>query len=105
MITLTKKLKQISLRATPCADGQSLGNQSDIRVFDVQHIKGLEFEAVFFVGVDGLAEANPRLFERFLYVGATRAATYLGMVCHEKLPARLESIRPVGSHALVVIVG
>ena len=50
---------------------------------------------MFFVGVDGLAEANPELFERFLYVGATRAATYLGMVCHEKLPARLESIRPL----------
>ncbi|WP_192552853.1 ATP-binding domain-containing protein [Pseudomonas sp. IzPS59] len=97
--TLTKKLEQISLRATPCADGQSLGNQSDIRVFDVQHIKGLEFEAVFFVGVDGLAEANPRLFERFLYVGATRAATYLGMVCHGELPARLENIRPfVATH-------
>jgi len=97
--TLTKKLEQISLRATPCADGQSLGNQSDIRIFDVQHIKGLEFEAVFFVGVDGLAEANPGLFERFLYVGATRAATYLGMVCHGELPARLENIRPfVATH-------
>ncbi|MBA1245817.1 ATP-binding domain-containing protein [Pseudomonas japonica] len=92
---LTKKLEGISLRATPCADGQSLGNQSDIRVFDVQHIKGLEFEAVFFVGIDDLAEANPALFERFLYVGATRAATYLGMVCHEKLPSSLENIRPL----------
>ncbi|MGF7116689.1 hypothetical protein QF017_006217 [Pseudomonas laurylsulfatiphila] len=92
---LTEKLERISLRATPCADGQSLGNESDIRVFDVQHIKGLEFEAVFFVGVDDLAESNPALFERFLYVGATRAATYLGMVCHKRLPASLDNLRPL----------
>lgn len=92
---LTEKLERISLRATPCADGQSLGNESDIRVFDVQHIKGLEFEAVFFVGVDDLAEGNPALFERFLYVGATRAATYLGMVCHKRLPTSLDNLRPL----------
>lgn len=91
---LTKKLESRSLLAVPCVDGQSLGNQSDIRVFDVQHIKGLEFEAVFFIGLDELVEAKPTLFERFLYVGATRAATYLGMVCHKKLPPALENLRP-----------
>lgn len=91
---LTKKLESRSLLAAPCVDGQSLGNQSDIRVFDVQHIKGLEFEAVFFIGLDELVEAKPTLFERFLYVGATRAATYLGMVCHQKLPHSLENLRP-----------
>ncbi|MBA6098501.1 ATP-binding domain-containing protein [Pseudomonas juntendi] len=91
---LTKKLESRSLIAAPCVDGQSLGNQSDIRVFDVQHIKGLEFEAVFFIGLDELVEAKPTLFERFLYVGATRAATYLGMVCHKKLPGTLEKLRP-----------
>jgi hypothetical protein len=48
-------------------------------VFDVQHIKGLEFEAVFFVGVDQLAQRYPDLFEKYLYVGATRAAMFLGM--------------------------
>ncbi|OKO46764.1 ATP-binding domain-containing protein [Pseudomonas sp. BTN1] len=91
---LTKKLGSRSLLAVPCVDGQSLGSQSDIRVFDVQHIKGLEFEAVFFIGLDELVEAKPTLFERFLYVGATRAATYLGMVCHQELPSALSNLRP-----------
>jgi DNA polymerase III delta prime subunit len=91
---LTDKLESRSLRATPCVDGQSLGNESDIRVFDVQHIKGLEFEAVFFIGLDELVRAKPALFERFLYVGATRAATYLGLVCHQELPPALVSLRP-----------
>jgi hypothetical protein len=48
-------------------------------LFDVQHIKGLEFEAVFFVGLDRLAQRYPDLFEKYLYVGATRAAMFLGM--------------------------
>ena len=41
-----------NIRAVPCRDGQSIGKENDVRVFDIQHIKGLEFEAVFFVGVD-----------------------------------------------------
>ncbi|KJK08145.1 ATP-binding domain-containing protein [Pseudomonas tussilaginis] len=63
-------------------------------MIDVQHIKGLEFEAVFFIGLDDLVEAKPTLFERFLYVGATRAATYLGMICHQELPPALSNLRP-----------
>lgn len=63
------------------------------RVFDIQHIKGLEFEAVFFVGIDGLAQRIPDLFQRFFYVGGTRAATYLGLTCGGVLRARLEPVR------------
>ena len=42
-------------------------------------LRGLEFEAVFFVGLDRLAQRYPDLFEKYLYVGATRAAMFLGM--------------------------
>ncbi len=59
----------------------------------MKHIKGLEFEAVFFVGIDELAEREPELFDKFLYVGATRAATYLGLTsASENVPVRMESI-------------
>lgn len=68
-----------NIRAVPCSRGQLAGQDNDVRVFDVQHIKGLEFEAVFFVGLDRLAQRYPDLFERYLYVGATRAAMFLGM--------------------------
>jgi DNA helicase IV len=90
---LTVHLEQINLRAMPCSEGQTLGEDSDIRVFDVQHIKGLEFEAVFFVNIDQLAELKPDIFDKFLYVGATRAATYLGVSSSEKIPDSLESLR------------
>jgi hypothetical protein len=76
-----------------CKDGRVVGDNLEVRVFDVRHIKGLEFEAVFFVGIDGLAERLPDLFDRFFYVGASRAATYLGITCDEILPSSLERVR------------
>jgi UvrD-like helicase C-terminal domain len=77
-----------------CKEGKVVGDEREVRVFDVQHIKGLEFEAVFFVSVDRLAEGIPDLFPRFVYVGVTRAATYLGVTCEGALPPRLELLRP-----------
>ena len=64
-----------------------------IRVFNVQHIKGLEFEAVFFIGIDRLAQNYPDLFGNYLYVGATRAATYLGVTCEQELPANMIELK------------
>lgn len=76
-----------------CKDGRVVGDSLEVRVFDVRHIKGLEFEAVFFVGIDGLEESEPELFDRFFYVGVSRAATYLGVTCKNLLPSKLERVR------------
>jgi len=85
---LNAALEEHNLRAVACTDGRIMGLSNEVRVFDVQHIKGLEFEAVFFLGIDQLAERD-ELFDRFLYVGATRAATYLGITCDGDLPPRI----------------
>ena len=90
---LDEALIDHNIRVIPCPDGKVRGRESSVRVFNVQHIKGLEFEAVFFVGVDTLAENQPGLFDKYLYVGATRAATYLGMTCEQSLPARIAALR------------
>jgi hypothetical protein len=90
---LGEALIEHNIRVIPCPDGQVRGRESAVRVFNVQHIKGLEFEAVFFVGIDTLAENQPGLFDKYLYVGATRAATYLGMTCEQSLPAGIEALR------------
>ena len=82
-----------NIRIVGCKEGRVVGYASEVRVFDIQHIKGLEFEAVFFVGIDILARRIPDLFQRFFYVGATRAATYLGVTCEGALPERLEAVR------------
>jgi len=92
---LNSALAEVNIRAVPYLNGQAIGQENDVRVFDIQHIKGLEFEAVFFVGVDRLAERHPELFDKYLYVGTTRAATYLGVTCEGKLPEALDALRPL----------
>lgn len=86
-------LAESNIAIVGCRDGRDVGDSQEVRVFDVRHIKGLEFEAVFFVGIDGLAERLPDLFDRFFYVGVSRAATYLGVTCDAALPAGLEPVR------------
>lgn len=91
---LNEALEDDNIRVVACPKGQVMGNDNDVRVFDIQHIKGLEFEAVFFVGVDQLAQMHPALFGKYLYVGATRAATYLGITCEQQLPEAMNALRP-----------
>ena len=90
---LGDKLVDQNLNVVACNEGQFVGNDRDVRVFDIQHIKGLEFEAVFFIGVDELIENHPDLYSKYIYVGATRAATYLGLTCNAKLPSQLQPLR------------
>ena len=69
-----------------CHEGQTVGDGRAIRVFDIKHIKGLEFEAAFFVSLDRLALLYSDLIGNYLYVGATRAAQFLGVTCEKELP-------------------
>ena len=90
---LNEYLSDYNLKAVACYDGKILGQDRDVRVINARHIKGLEFEAVFFVSVDKLAREKPELFDKYLYVGATRAATYLGLTCSGgELPDKIQSL-------------
>jgi DNA helicase IV len=90
---LDRILSAHNIRVVACPTGQVVGQDNDVRVFDVQHIKGLEFEAVFFVSIDKLAAHHPQLFDKYLYVGATRAATYLGLTCSTPgLPEKITTL-------------
>ncbi len=90
---LNAALAEHNIQVIACREGQAVGQESNVRVFDIQHIKGLEFEAVFFVGIDQLAPLHPDMFDKYLYVGTTRAANYLGVTCEGALPAAIESLR------------
>ena len=90
---LNDALVEHNIQVIACHEGQAVGQDSNVRVFELQHIKGLEFEAVFFVGIDQLAKQHPDLFDKYLYVGITRAATYLGVTCNNTLPESIESLR------------
>jgi DNA helicase IV len=92
---LGQRLEHFNINAVACLKGLVKGQETDVRIFDVQHIKGLEFEAVFFMNVDRLANEQPALFDRFIYVGATRAATFLGLAAAgPELPGVLDQLRP-----------
>lgn len=74
-----------------CHEGQARGSEKAVRVFDIKHIKGLEFEAAFFVALDRLESLYPDLLGNYLYVGATRAATFLGVSYEDVLPKPVET--------------
>lgn len=44
---LNAALAEHNIQVIACREGQAVGQESNVRVFDIQHIKGLEFEAVF----------------------------------------------------------
>lgn len=90
---LNASLAEHNIQVIACREGQAVGQESNVRVFDIQHIKGLEFEAVFFIGIDQLAALHPALFDKYLYVGTTRATTYLGVTCEGALPFAIEGLR------------
>ena len=91
---LKRHLEDINLTAEACRDGQVLGNDRSVRVFDIKHIKGLEFEAAFFVGLDATMRRLPDLYPKYLYVGATRACTYVGVTFDGKRPEALDPLAP-----------
>jgi superfamily I DNA/RNA helicase len=96
---LNVALAEHNIQVIACREGQAVGQESNVRVFDIQHIKGLEFEAVFFISIDQLATLHPVLFDKYLYVGTTRAATYLGVTCEGALPPAIEGLRSLfGQH-------
>lgn len=94
---LATRLANRNIAVEACPDGKVRGRDGTVRVFNVQHIKGLEFEAVFFVNIDELAHQLPDLFDKYLYVGATRAATYLGLTCAGELPSAMSELESIFS--------
>ena len=92
--SLSLALEDQNIRVIACSNGKVKGSDGSVRVFNVEHIKGLEFEAVFFLELDKLLERHPDLFHKYLYVGATRAATYFGVTSAGRLPQELDRLRP-----------
>jgi len=99
VLTITNSLNEVmmekNIQVKGYSNGQGIGQDGDIRVFNIKHIKGLEFEAVFFINIDTLAKEKPLLFDKYLYVGVTRATTYLGISCEKLLPNQIEHTRNI----------
>jgi hypothetical protein len=92
---LQPRLSESGIELEESSDGKKIGDSSRVRIFPVEAIKGLEFEAVFYVSIDRMAELHAELIDKFLYVGLSRARSFLGITVEDRLP---ESIRKVEKH-------
>ena len=59
-----------------CSDN-TLEGEKTIRIFPIDQVKGMEFEAVFFYDIDDIEETS--LINKYLYVGLSRASMYLAV--------------------------
>lgn len=84
----------LDVQAVFC-DGANAGEGHQIRVFDLEHVKGLEFEAAFVVNLDEMERREDwsATFQELLYVAATRAATFFGVTYSESEPTCLTPVR------------
>lgn len=89
---LEAKLDGCAIPVENCKGGGYTGNSNAVRVFNVKHIKGLEFASVFFVNINELAITYPTLVEKYLYVGLTRAVMYSAVIYEGAFPKELAVI-------------
>jgi DNA helicase IV len=90
---LNAALQEFNIKVEACVNGKNLGTKSTVRVFCVDHIKGLEFEGVFFVNIDKLEKIKENSFKNFLYVGASRAAKFFGVTTEgTDIPQQLSGV-------------
>lgn len=86
-----EELADVEINVKACKNGEILGTNNTVRVFDINHIKGLEFEAVFFYDLDNLLSSNVDndLLLKNLYVGLSRAAFYTAVTLSNDWPAEI----------------
>ena len=60
------------------SEGNVLASGNQIRVYPVDVVKGMEFDVVFFHNIDN-AKVSDDLIKRYIYVGVSRAAFFLGI--------------------------
>ena len=75
-----------------CHGGRVLGEGASVRIFNVEHIKGIEFEAAFFHDMGAIESRFPKLASKLLYVGLSRASLYLGVTAIGNVPQVLDPL-------------
>lgn len=80
------RLADVGIKVLACNNGQVLGDSNTVRVFSIEYIKGLEFEAVFYHNIHDLfLLKDTEMMMKNLYVGLSRASFYLGVTANPGL--------------------
>ena len=90
---INEPLMDESIEVEKCRDGKVLGTSAKVRIFSVEHIKGLEFGAVFLVNADEIGLAHQGLIDKYLYVALTRATAFLGLTYKNSFPPELAVVQ------------
>ena len=66
-------------------DGTNENNtpESHICVYPIDQVKGMEFDVVFFHNIDN-SSTDTEILKRYIYVGVSRAAFFLGITLNEQ---------------------
>jgi len=88
-----EKLETNFIETVACPEGRILDDGQKVRVFSIEFIKGLEFEAVFFIDIDRLDNTDQDLTLKYIYVGVSRANIFLGLTINNEFPEKLVCIK------------
>jgi hypothetical protein len=84
-------LADIGIEVKGVTKDGALVDKTQVNIYNIETIKGLEFEAVFFIDIDKIENSNPEMILKYMYVGISRAAYYLFISFESELPKGLES--------------
>lgn len=84
---LINKLKSNNLRqylngikVEDCTDCRIAEGTNNVRIFNIEKVKGMEFEAAIFYNIDCTMDGGEELLRKYIYVGISRASSRLGAV-------------------------
>ncbi len=83
-------LADLGIDVQPVSEEGGIVQKGKIGIYNIENIKGLEFEAVFFIDIDLIHNADDALLQKYVYVGLSRAAYYLFVSFEKSLPTGLE---------------
>lgn len=79
----SNKLDTAGIEVIDCSNGLTDASKDTIRIFPLEMVKGMEFEVVFFHNIHKINSVH--LFDRYLYVGLSRASFYMGVTSNDEL--------------------
>ncbi len=91
--SLGEHLYDSSIDVEACATGRVIGDLNKVRVFCIEHIKGVEFDSVIFCDIDQITSEKANLIDKYLYVGLSRSKRHLSISVESFLPAPIEPLR------------
>ena len=96
MLNDTDFVNDNGIRIVDGSEGNVLSNGDSIRVYPINVVKGMEFDVVFFHNIDK-SNIDKDLLSRYVYVGVSRAAFFLGITMENRIQPLSDYLTEGGS--------